>query len=181
MKNKFTMAMSLALVLALVAATIALADNLLSDGDQLAGIVDTPSLNLGDVCFGSTTTKPILHAINRNGSYPSTNVYAKNATVNVSVGTVAGSGLSASGGGSIVIPSNWDTVANNTLSPSVSSSISFVANTLGAFSGTVNYNATGSRSSGGSLTRTDPLPVTANVINCDTNPPELFLPADRTA
>jgi hypothetical protein len=180
MKNKFSMAMSLALVLALIAATVVLADNVFSDGDGLAPVVDTPHLSLGNVCLGSTTTKPILHAISRNGNYPSTNVYAKNATVIVSIDTVTGSGLSASAGGSITIPSNWDLATNGALSPSVSSSITFTANTLGNFSGNVNYNASGARSSSGTLTRTDSLSVTATVVHCDTTPPALSLPGDMT-
>jgi len=69
MKNKFFNAISLAVILTLIAATWVLADNLLTDGDGLTPVVDTASLNLGNVCLGSTTTKPIAHAISRNGNY----------------------------------------------------------------------------------------------------------------
>ena len=184
MKNKLSTALTLAVVLAMIAATIAWADNLLTDGDGLTPVVDTTSLNLGNVCLGSTTTKPIAHAVNRNGNYPSTNVFQKNTTVTVSIGTVSGSGLSAlmtTGSNTISIPNNWDTVSNNTLSSVAYSSVTFVANSLGAFSGTVNYSASGTDSKNSdSLVRTDALTVTATVVNCDTTPPTLHLPDNMT-
>ena len=55
------------LVAMLAVPLAALADNLISDGDGLVPVVDTPSLNLGDVCTGSTVTKTILHAIDAAG------------------------------------------------------------------------------------------------------------------
>ena len=175
MKHKFSLGLTFALVLALLVSAAALADNLLTDGDGLTPVVDTPSLTLGNVCTGTTVTKDILHAISRQGT--GTNVYANNAVVTVSITSVSGTGLSASGGGSITLPSNWTSRPNNTLSNTVSSSITFVAGaTPRSFSGTVNYSASGSASTGGTLARTDSLTVTANVINCDTTPPTLFLP-----
>ncbi len=175
MKHKFSLGLTFALVLALLVSAVALADNLLTDGDGLTPVVDTPSLNLGNVCTGTTVTKDILHAISRQGT--GANVYANNAVVAVSITSVSGTGLSASGGGSITLPSNWTSRPNNTLSNTVSSSITFVAGaTPLSFSGTVNYSASGNGSTGGTLTRTDSLTVTANVINCDTTPPTLFLP-----
>jgi hypothetical protein len=181
MKNKFTFALTLAVVLSLIAATFVLADNLFSDGDGLTPVVDQ-NLGLGaNVCLGTSVTKPILHAVSRNGGYGSTNVFAKGVNVTVSIGTTSVNGsnsLSVTGGGTIAIPSNWDTVANNTLSPSVSSSITFVANTLGPITATVNYNASGPGSGGGTLTRSDSLSINGTVVNCDTTPPTLNLPAD---
>ena len=180
MKNKLSMALSLAVIFALIAATFVLADNLLTDGDGLTPVVDTTSLNLGNVCLESTTTKSIAHAISRNGNYNNANVFKKGTTATVSVGVVSGSGLSAGGGGNIAIPTNWDIAAPNTLSPAVFSNVSFVANTLGSFNGTVEYSASGTESDNSSLTRTDSLAVTANVISCDTTAPTLNLPENRT-
>lgn len=181
MKNQFKIAFTLALVLSLIAATVVLADTLLTDGDGLAPIVDTPSLALGNVCAGATVTKPILHAIDSSG-HPGkgNNVFADGSGVVVSVTSVSGNGLSATGGGKITLPSNW--VETKTItSDSVSSSITFAAGkTTGSFSGTVNYKAEGPGSNGGTLTRTDTLAVTANVVNCDTTPPTLNLPASLT-
>jgi large repetitive protein len=175
MKNKFSIALTIALTLALVAATFVLADNLLSDGDGLTPIAEQ-NLALGDICSDSTTIKPILHAISHNGT--GNNVFANNAVVAVSINSMSGTGLSASGGGNITLPDNWTSTPNNTLSSSVSSSITIVAGGTGSFIGTVNYDAIGARSTGGSLTKSDSLTVTANVVNCDTNPPTLNLPAD---
>ena len=180
MKNKFTIAMTLAVVLALVAATFALADNLLTNGDGLTPYVDTPSLALGNVCVGSTTTKPIVHVITRQGGG---NVFANSAVVNVSISSVSGTGLSASipsASNRITLPTNWVTRSNGTQSNPVTSSITFVAGAAGPFLGTVNYSATGSQNGGGSVTRPDSLDVTATVVNCDTTPPTLSLPGNMT-
>lgn len=95
MKQKLNVAMTLAVIFSLLMTSLALADNVITDGDGLTPIADTGTLDLGNVCVGSTITKPILHAISRNGNYPSTNVFANSATVSVSVSQVIGSGLSA--------------------------------------------------------------------------------------
>jgi len=179
MNRKFTIGLSIALLVALLVTAVVLADNLLTDGDGLTPVVDTPSLALGNVCTGTTVTKPIQHAISRNGNYPSTNVFANSATVTVSVFSVSGSGLSASSEGVIALPSNWGSLAMTSLSVNISSSITFVAgSTPGSFSGTVNYSASGTGSNGGTLTRDDSLNVTATVVSCDNTPPELTLPAN---
>jgi hypothetical protein len=176
-------AMMLTMLVAMLAVPLAaLADNLITDGDGLTPVVDTPSLNLGNVCTGTTVTKTILHAIDAAG-HPGagTNVYANGAVVVVSITSVTGTGLSASGGGNITLPSNWTTLGNDAVSDPVSSSITFVAgSTPRSFSGTVTYQAVGNRSTSGTLTRTDSLNVTTTVISCDTTPPTLHLPANLT-
>lgn len=182
MNKKFNLAVTLAVLMTLLVSAVALADNLLTDGDGLTPVVDTPSLNLGNVCTGTTVTKTVLHAIVASG-HPGvgTNVYANSAVVAVSITSFSGTGLSASGGGNITLPANWTSLPNNTLSGTVSSSITFVAGaTPRSFSGTVNYQASGNRSTGGTLTRADSLTVTANVIHCDTTPPTLNLPGNMT-
>jgi hypothetical protein len=176
MSRKFSFSLTLALVLALLVTAVALADNLLSDGDGLTPVVDA-DLSLGNVCLGSVTTKPIAHAIKRAGGG---NTYANSASVVVSIVSTSSGVLATSGGGTINLPANWVSLANTTMSNSVSSSVSFVANTLGTFSGTVNYKAVGAENGGGTLTRTAALTVTANVVNCDTTAPTLTLPANMT-
>ncbi|MEJ5226269.1 MAG: hypothetical protein WHV44_17535, partial [Anaerolineales bacterium] len=163
MHKKFNFAVTLAVLMALLISAVALADNLITDGDGLTPVVDTPSLSLGNVCTGTTVTKTVLHAIVASG-HPGTgtNVFANSATVAVSVTSFSGTGLSASGGGSITLPSNWTSLGNNTISNTVSSTVTFEAGpTPRSFSGTVNYSASGARSTSGTLTRTDSLTVTA--------------------
>ncbi len=177
MKRKISFSLTLALMLAMLVSAIALADNLVTDGDGLTPVVDTPSLNLGNVCTGTTVSKTVLHAISRQGT--GQNVYANGALVAVSVTSVSGSGLSAGGGGTISLLGNWVSQPNNTLSQPVASGITFIAGpTPRSFNGTVNYQAVGSGNTGGTLTRSDSLAVSANVINCDTTPPTLSLPDD---
>ena len=189
MKNKFSIAITLALVLAMIAATIAWADGLLTDGDGLTPVVDTPSLALGNVCTGTTVTKDILHAIDATG-HPGagTQVFDNSAVVTVSITSFSGTGLSAVGGGNISMPSDWVSQGNGSTSPSVSSTITFVAgSTPRSFSGTVNYSANGRSSkankdgSHDTIARTDSLSVTATVVNCDTTAPTLNLPGNMTA
>ncbi len=177
-------AMVLTMLVALLAVPLAaLADNLITDGDGLAPVVDTQSLNLGNVCTGTTVTKTVLHAIDGSGhTGVGTNVFANGAVVAVSITSVSGTGLSASGGGNITLPPDWVSQKNPT-SSAVSSSITFVAgNTPRNFSGTVNYAASGLGGKNGDeiITRADSLNVTATVVSCDTTPPTLHLPANMT-
>ncbi len=166
-----------AMALVLVVPWTVLADNVeIVDGDD----VSAGTLSLGDVCVGASVSTDIALAIKRNGNYPSTNVFTKNSTVTLSV-TATSSRLTASmvsGKDTVTVPSNWDTVAQNTLASGAESTVTFAAgSTPGAFSGTVTYTAAGTSSKdGGALQRSGTLTVTANVIDCtpaDTTPPDI--------
>ncbi|MDH7488985.1 MAG: hypothetical protein QHH80_05705 [Anaerolineae bacterium] len=174
-KRKIRLGLSLAVVMVLVIASLALADNTVPDGDGATPIAANP-LNLGDVCFGSTVEDDVLIAISRNGTYGSTNVFAKGTTVTLSVQSVSGAGLSASmTSTTITLPSNWDVVPNNTMSDEVTSHVTFTPTAPGPFMGTIVYRATGTSSKDGStLTRDGTLSVTANVVVCDTTPPVII-------
>lgn len=182
MRSKFSLSIVIALLLALTVATAVWADELLTDGDALVPVVDTPSLDLGEVCAGTTVQKDVLHALVRttNGN---PNIFKSGTTVTVSVQSVSGAGLSASGGGLIHLPDNWHTLPQqSTLSDPVTSTITFVAGAPGTtLNGTVTYLAEGiSMQQDRAMTRTDTLNVTARVVSCDTTPPVLHLPAGLT-
>jgi hypothetical protein len=154
-------------------ASVAHADNVEADGDGTTPVVNQ-ALALGTVCTGSTTADTALVAISRNGNYPSTNVFKLSTAATVSVQSVTGAGLSASvaSPATIAIPGNWDTVPNNTMTPAVTSNVTFVAGaTPGAFTGTVTYRSTGLRSADGTiLTREQAMTVTATVVSCNAPP-----------
>jgi hypothetical protein len=166
-----------AVVLALAVPWTAFADVLVTDGDGIAPIA-THNLDFGTVCAATTTTKPVLLGISRNGN--SMNVFANGATVTIAVGAVSGAGLSATGSGSVTLPATWSSQPNNTIAGQVSSSVKLVAGPAGSFAGSVTYTASGTASGGGSLTRTTALNVLATATNCDNDPPVLSLPGNLT-
>jgi hypothetical protein len=156
----------LAVLVALCAFIIALADNTVADGDGVTPVADN-ILSLGTVCLNSTTVDTALVAVSRNGNYGSTNVFKKGSEVTISVKSVSGSGLSASmAANKITLPDDWNLVINNTMSAAVTSNITFTAGSLGAFSGSVTYQGTGVRDDDTTLTRDNTMTVTANVVDC---------------
>ena len=162
-----------------VGGTIALADNVIADGDGLAPLTSN-GVAFGNVCKTANPhpQKTVLLAINKVGGGT---VYANSASVAVSATSVSGSGLSAAGGGTITLASNWTSLVNNTQSSSVSSTITLDPSSLpaGGYSGSVTYSAVGAKDGGGTLTRTATVNVTATIQSCNT-PPTLNLPVDIT-
>jgi hypothetical protein len=122
-------------------------------------------------------------AIKRNGT--GANTFKDDAVVTVSVLSVSGTGLSASmDSTTITLPSNWTTVANNTLSGAVSSKVTLATGgTAGSFSGSVTYRAKGSNMNTPpvTITRDDTMTVTATISDAgacapapsDTAPPSV--------
>ncbi|HZN73446.1 MAG TPA: HYR domain-containing protein [Micromonosporaceae bacterium] len=161
------------------------ADNVIADGDGAAPVAtEGNALSFGNVCAGSTVSKPVLIGIKRNGKTTSPEVFANNAAVTVSVTSVSGAGINttpAAGGavGSITLPPNWDVQSNNTVSGgTVTLTVHLNVASAGAVSGTVDLLASAINPN---VTRPTSLTVLANVVNCDTTPPALNLPASITA
>ena len=178
---------ALSALVALLSANVALADEAVVDGDGLTPI-STNALAFGNVCANSTVTKDVLLAVTRSTS-GAPNTYKSSSTGSVSVGTVSGAGLSAvvpspappGNPSTITFPSNWSTSPIGTVSPSVTSRVSFVASAAPAsLSGSVGYTISGTASNNTSLVRSSTLPVTATVVSCDTTPPTLNLPSAIT-
>ena len=164
---------ALVLVLMLALPWVAFADNLVPDGDNTVP-VNPNDLNFGTVCANTVVSRDILLAISRNGNYPSTNVFGKGTSVTVTHGSTP-PGLTVTGGGTIQLPNDWDVMAMNTMSGTVSSTVTLSVATAGSFSGSVPYTATGTSSKDSNpLTRDATLNVTASIVNCtpsDTTPP----------
>jgi hypothetical protein len=174
MKKLFNV-VSLVLMLSMLLTTSVIADNTVPDGDGVTPVAANP-LVLGEVCANSTVQDTVLVAISRQGNYGSTNVFKKSSTVTVTVQSVSGAGLSAvvTAPGTIAIPANWDTVANTTMSPYVTSPVTFVAGAVGTLAGSITYRATGVRDNDTTLTRDATVAVTATIVDCgpsDTTPP----------
>lgn len=158
----------------------ALADSL--EGDQLVNGVTVRvdgTMDLGDVCVGQDGSGTLSLAIRK--SQGGANTYANNAVVTVSPES-ATSGLTAgTTSGNITIPADWNEVTvtggenipgaqEGTLSPIVTAQITLNTAVIGQFDGSVTYKSSGIANAGPNpLTRTDEVPVTANVIECATD------------
>ncbi|MDH3307902.1 MAG: hypothetical protein OEO77_10330, partial [Acidimicrobiia bacterium] len=157
----------MALVLNLVTAGIALADNLVADGDGLTPVSAITSLNLGNICVGQSKTASMFLVITRSGSGQ---VYANSAEVTVSA--VAGAGIETSfADASIDLPANWVTSGNGTVSSDTAQTTVTVtaAGTPGSKSGNVVFTASGAMAAGTPRS----VAVTFNwvVAVCDSTPP----------
>jgi len=174
MKNKFSIALSLAVVLAMLITSLALADNLVTDGDGLVPVNDITSLNLGNVCKAGSASSSVYLLIKHVGQGQ---VYDNSATVSLSAVTTTSVSNSFSDG-SIVLPADWTDLGNNVFSTDTARSTITVsaaaAEATGAKSGTVEYSATGGEDgSTGTLTRKATINLSWNVVNC--------APVDNTA
>jgi len=173
MKRKLFSAFSLAVIFSLLITSLALADNTVADGDNTVPVV-SHTLDLGTVCINSTKSGDVLVGITRNGDYTHSNVFKKGTTAAIAVFSST-SGLSAVMGSpnTISIPSNWDTVSNNTVAGAVSSTVTFGAGSAtGAFTGTVTFRSSGTQSDDTLLARDGNLVVTALVSDTgDCAPP----------
>jgi hypothetical protein len=157
---------------------VAVADNVIADGDGIAPLVSNNTVAFGSVCTDADPApqKTALLAINKVGGG---NAYANSATVTISAAT-SSSELSAAGG-TISLPSNWTGLGNNIQSSSISSTLTFDPSSLpaGAYSASVTYSGIGAKDGGGTLTRNVTVSVTATIVTCNTAP-TLNLPADIT-
>lgn len=177
MRSKFTLLfMMFGLLLAIPA--IALADNAVADGDGVTPLTDNPTMAFGNVGCNVASTNSSIIAISRNGAASTTqlnnNVFANGSTVTVTAAATGDAGLSAAMDSStITIPSGWNSLANNTLSDSVKSTVTVNDSTAGAGTGTVTYTATGTNAAGGSVIRTDTVGVTWTTGSCDTTAPSV--------
>ncbi|MGH2428617.1 MAG: HYR domain-containing protein [Candidatus Limnocylindria bacterium] len=168
-----------ALTLSLILPWTALADSLLADGDGLVPVSNT-RLNLGSVCIGTPATAEALIAVRATQHPgPRRQVFADGATVTVGVESVVGGGLSAHAPvGSILLPPDWTTLPNGTISDPITATVTLVAEQPGRFDGTVRYVATGAASRGvEDLSREVALRVRARAADCDA--PVITVPADQ--
>jgi hypothetical protein len=163
MKNKFSIAMSLAVVLAILLTSLALADTIQTDGDTLVASLN-PSVNdctVQHTFSGSSTI-----------SYAGGQHFASGATLTVTV--TADPGISASGPASTTLP-GWDSNGDAHVFSGISTTVP-----AGVASGTykVNVTVTGPKSGdngGDTHTASDFFNVN---VTCASAPPP---PSDTTA
>jgi hypothetical protein len=167
--QRFVQLLAIALATLILSSGLAFADNLTADGDGLTPVGNN-DMAFGDVCQGVSTTKPFLAVIVRSGSAGSTNVYKDGSTVTIALSS-SNAALSFTGG-TITLPSDWGAQANGSLSPTGSGSVTITTSTLGAFSASVTIDGNGVNASNAALTRSDNMSVSANVIVCDSTPPD---------
>jgi hypothetical protein len=171
--------------LSMALASVAVADELYADGDGVAP-VGSNAMAFGEVCAESTTSKTALLAIRRQAAVNSGNVFANSANVTIERTSVSGSGLTEAlvGSTTISLPATWQTANTGVMSSQVvTSEVNFEAPaTPGPFTGSVSYSASGPQAgSDGTLTRTETMNVTAQVIACeepDETPPNVTITLD---
>ncbi len=166
---------ALAALVALLPLT-AFADFLNATGDGVVAADPTHpfsqqfAVDLGSVCAGTNASKSVQLSIQaRDHGGDGSFVFQNGATINVSVISVSGTGLSVSpspNAGSIVLPANWTSVADGTQSSALTSTVTLNTSVLGAFSGEVFYSGAGPNLGGATLFKETFLKVSANVVNC---------------
>ena len=169
--HRWIVAVLAALSLILVTA-VASADTVILDGDGVTPVAAS-GLNFGSVCAGSTTTKPVVVGINRNGgnnnSFQNNNVQTISvATTTVTPGTVSTTVTD----NQTSVPGNWLAAANNTMAVNTATvSVAYTAGAVPAtISGSINVDANGTSGSGSSLTRSGAIALTGTIVNCDETP-----------
>ncbi|HTK16568.1 MAG TPA: HYR domain-containing protein [Acidimicrobiia bacterium] len=174
---------ALVTVVAALGVVPARADEAVADGDNIVGVSTSGApLAFGTVCAGTTVNKDIVVALKRSTS-GAPNIFKNSSVATVTVGTVTGAGLSAAMNppNTITLPSAWQSAPADTISPTVTSTVTLVAAASpGSFSGSIQYTTTGTASNNTAITRSATLSVTATVAGCDTTPPALNLPANIT-
>jgi hypothetical protein len=171
-------------VVVVLAASVAIADVFLADGDGLEPI-GANALNLGDVCLDSTAKDTALLAIVRSGPYDR-EAFLAGSTVRMSVAVVlngAGGGLTVVlDGDTTTVPSGWATWPAGSNTPPVEAKVKLAAGSSpGSYSATIAFRADGTNAVGQSISRFVSMPVRAEIVECATNrPPRLHLPNDRT-
>jgi uncharacterized repeat protein (TIGR01451 family) len=136
-----------------------------------APTAETFAIDLGSVCAGSAASKTVSLAIAARDHPDGTFfIFANGSTATLGVAATSGTGLSATIAppSSITLPANWSTLPDGTLSSSNPSTVTLNTSTLGAFSGSIVYSASGVQASGAALTKFSTLQVTANVVECGT-------------
>lgn len=185
-RSGFSVLAVLMTVVMVLAGGLAWADEALADGDGLVP-VSTQALSFGNVCADTTVTKDALFAITRSTSgNPNIFKNGTGAAVSVTVGTGTGSGVTATlpplvSGSNFTIPSSWEGSPTGTMSPPITSTVTFAAGPAGAnLSRSLNFSIVGTNANNGAIVRTIGMAVTATVVPCDTTPPTLNLPGNQT-
>lgn len=158
------------LAFVLVLGSIALADELIADGDVLAGV--QASIAFGDVCEDDLpVTKSLALWIEKVGGSGGGNRYSNGSTVSVTISSLPLHLSASTPVGTITMPANWE--SSGTLTSSITSSVTLLATApVGAYSQMITYNAQEVPVVGSTTpTKNKNVTVTANVINCDTTAP----------
>jgi hypothetical protein len=187
MKNKFSFAMTLAVIMSMLFNSLALADQITPDADTLVAN-NQITKNLGTVAPGAVINTPVSFILECNGNKHVDNGQTVNLTFTLVGSTVpAGGSLNATNASIGPIPLSWPDDGNTCPSPAPTpisdNGDSTAAITAPSAPGTYNYVVAFSRNvsapdiSGGNTTVTFTLTVSAP---SDTTAPTLHLPANIT-
>jgi hypothetical protein len=169
---------------ALAGAGIAQADDVIADGDEAAPVLEH-ILDFGDVCVGEEYVRHPLVVVRRTNVTALNTSFADGAVVTIETDPTRpaeGAGISASGLGTVTLPSNWVSIAFGTASDPVEMTIKLVPEGLGAQTGAVYYDAYGKRAlDETTIVRRGPasdIQIVWNAVTCAPTdmPPTISLP-----
>jgi len=165
MKYRRSIALMSALLLMVVGAGVAHADNLQADGDGLVTSGSSTSIDFGTICDDAGDGEGVSIAVKRVGNG---NVYKGGSSVSFSIHSVSG-GVTASAPtpATITLPANWASTTtpspeNNNMSGAAASDVSLAAGSTG---GTVTFKATGTDTNDETLVLTKTVSVSATLSN----------------
>ncbi len=182
--RRLTVALACAALSVMVVSAIAVADQLLADGDGLTPVGDN-NMAFGSVSCDADTSKNSLLAIVRQGG--GAQVFKNGATVTLAVQSVTGPNASAvtasfPSGNTISMASNWESAGVGSRSSTVTSNVKIHPTSSGAGSATINYVATGvnaSSTSNNTLTREDSMEISWTAGSC--TPPDGTAPTSSAS
>lgn len=182
--------LALAVAALAVGATAALSDGLYGDADADTIFTAGGTGNVaafGDVCTGDTETFDVPLKLARIGTSDSV-IYKSGTTATITTSVITaqtGMSVGVSGGATIPVPADWAetaaTIPPRLTGDQVTGRVTLVAGaTPRTVSGEVRFLGGGTNKLNAAFTRNLTVPVTANVIECNT-PPVLTVPADIVA
>ncbi|MGR2752279.1 PxKF domain-containing protein [Agromyces arachidis] len=165
--------------------TVAYADDLALDYDDLVVEDGVTYLDFGDVECDVEATRDVDMVVERNANLNSGRVYQSGSTIAFSLVSVAATvdsgvavGASAPAPSTVTLSSTWASqpAGSDWESAPASSTISVKSAVEGPDSAVVTYRASGTVTTGATLTQTKSVNVRWNVLSCDSGPEDTTPP-----
>jgi hypothetical protein len=145
---------------------VAFADALLADGDGLAPIANG-RLDLGPICHETEASSTALLAVRATNHPNGGQVFENGTIVTTTVAVISGTGIAATAADpTVVLPGNWRSQPNQTLSEPIAWTIAVTPTALGRYRATVEFTAAGVNRHGNPIARTRRINVVARVADC---------------
>ena len=170
-KSVWVLGLTLAVLLSMLVASLAFADDTWADGDGLAEISNV-DLNFGSVCPNTTYTLPAYIVIRRNGENLD-KMYANEANVAVSALVTKGTNISLdTKEGTITLPKDWTSLSTGAVSDPLEFNVTIDVGSSN-FAGEITFSSSGEGAVAGTNTyiSSDKMSVSATIKNCSNTEP----------